>query len=94
MIIIFATAETKVIYDDGSPKGIPTDIVRRANRKLWQLDGATALDDLRLPSGNRLQKLHGNRAGRWSIRVNDQWRICFVWTDQDNASDVELVDYH
>ena len=62
-------------------------------RKLRILDAATRVDDLRAPPGNRLEKLRGDRAGRWSIRVNDQWRLCFVWKDGD-AHDVEMVDYH
>lgn len=62
-------------------------------RKLVAVDAAEALDDLRVPPGNRLEKLKGDRAGRYSIRVNDQWRVCFRWTD-GNACDVELVDYH
>lgn len=57
------------------------------------LDAATSLDDLRAPPGNRLEKLRGDRAGRWSIRVNDQWRLCFAWRDGE-AHEVEIVDYH
>lgn len=62
-------------------------------RKLVQLDAATRLDDLRVPPGNRLEKLTGDRAGQYSIRVNDQWRVCFRWVG-DDAYDVEIVDYH
>lgn len=62
-------------------------------RKLILIDAAETLDDLRVPPGNRLEKLRGDRAGQHSIRVNDQWRICFVWAD-GQARDVELVDYH
>ena len=65
----------------------------RALRKLRQLDAALKMDDLRNPPGNRLEALKGDRKGQWSIRVNDQWRICFRWADGE-ASDVELVDYH
>jgi len=65
----------------------------QAERKLALLDAATSLDFLRAPPGNRLEKLAGDRAGQWSIRINDQWRICFVWQDAD-AWDVEIVDYH
>lgn len=64
-----------------------------ALRKLRMLDAATSLEDLRVPPANRLEKLKGGRAGQWSIRVNDQWRLCFRWRDGD-AHDVELVDYH
>jgi proteic killer suppression protein len=68
-------------------------IAKAASRKLLQLNEAHELRDLRAPPGNRLEALHGNRAGRHSIRVNDQWRICFVWTEQ-GPKDVEIVDYH
>lgn len=68
-------------------------IHRVALRKLVQLDAATALDDLRVPPGNRLEKLTGDRAGHHSIRINDQWRVCFRW-HQGDAYDVEIVDYH
>lgn len=64
-----------------------------ALRKLAMLDAATRIEDLRAPPGNRLEALRGDRAGQWSIRVNDQWRLCFRWRD-GNASDVELTDYH
>jgi proteic killer suppression protein len=66
---------------------------RAALRKLLILDAAEALSDLRVPPGNRLEKLHGNRANSYSIRVNDQWRICFRWTNT-GPEDVEIVDYH
>ena len=66
---------------------------RIALRKLRQLDAAVTLEDLRVPPGNRLERLRGDRAGEWSIRVNDQWRICFRWTGGD-AYDVQIVDYH
>ena len=68
-------------------------VERMALRKLAMLDAAVRVEDLRAPPGNRLEALHGDRAGQWSIRVNDQWRICFRWRD-GNASDVELTDYH
>jgi proteic killer suppression protein len=69
------------------------DLVRRAVRKLTMLNAATTLDDLRSPPGNRLEALAGDRAGEHSIRINDQWRICFVWTDT-GPEQVEIVDYH
>ena len=69
------------------------NVERTALRKLVQIDLAQRLDDLRVPPGNRLESLAGNRAGQWSIRINDQFRICFVWTDA-NAEEVEIVDYH
>jgi proteic killer suppression protein len=74
-------------------KGIPNDIIKVANRKLTQLHNAQSLDDLRAPPGNRLEALSGDRKGQHSIRINDQWRICFRWRDGD-AHDVEIVDYH
>ncbi len=66
---------------------------KAALRRLYALDAATNLMDLRSPPSNRLEKLHGDRAGQYSIRINDQWRICFVW-DKTGAGDVEIVDYH
>lgn len=69
------------------------DLQRAALRKLLVLDAAEALDDLRVPPGNRLERLSGDRAGQYSIRINDRWRICFRWRERD-AYDVEIVDYH
>ena len=69
------------------------DVQRAGLRKLRMLDAATRVDDLRVPPGNRLERLSGNRAGQWSIRVNDQWRLCFTWKDGE-ARQVEMVDYH
>ncbi len=74
-------------------KGFPSDLIRRTRASLTALDAATALDDLRFPPGNRLEALWGDRAGQHSIRLNDQWRICFAWTDRGPAQ-VEIVDYH
>jgi proteic killer suppression protein len=74
-------------------KGIPNDVMRVAARKLLQVDAAVRLDDLRMPPGNRLEALKGGLRGRHSIRVNDQWRIVFVWRNGD-AHDVSVVDYH
>ena len=62
--------------------------------KLLLIDAATSVNDLRTPPGNRLEKLVGGRKGQQSIRINDQWRVCFVWTDENNADQVEIVDYH
>jgi proteic killer suppression protein len=75
------------------PKGFPNDLAKVARRKLRMLESATTLEDLRNPPGNRLETLVGDRTGQHSIRVNDQWRVCFVWRDGD-AYDVEVVDYH
>jgi proteic killer suppression protein len=71
----------------------PADIHRRAYAKLQALDAADTLDFLRVPSANQLEQLHGDREGQWSIRVNDQWRICFRWDGRD-ANGVEVTDYH
>ena len=71
----------------------PSDVLRRALRKLLLLDAADSLDDLRIPPGNRLERLSGTRRGQYSIRINDQWRICFRWSRGD-AYDVEITDYH
>ncbi len=75
------------------PKGFPSGLANVARRKLRMLDAATGLDDLRTPPANRLEALSADRAGQHSIRVNDQWRLCFVWRDGD-AHAVEIVDYH
>lgn len=75
------------------PKGFPPDLIGRAENKLAMIDAAVRIDDLRAPPGNRLEALKGDRLGSWSIRINDQWRVCFVW-DGVGASEVEVVDYH
>lgn len=74
-------------------KGFPADLVRRTRAMLSALDAAVVLEDLRFPPGNHLEALSGDRAGQHSVRINGQWRICFVWTEQGPA-DVEIVDYH
>jgi proteic killer suppression protein len=81
------------LFDGQCPKGFPPDVVSVARRKLRALDAAVAVRDLTEPLGNRLEKLRGNRAGQWSIRINDQWRLCFIWKE-DGAHEVEVVDYH
>ena len=93
MIRTFRDALTRSIADGSVNKGFPPDLVRRAQLLLTVLDAAVALEDLRSPPGNRLEKLSGDRAGHYSIRINKQWRICFRWTDA-GAEDVEIVDYH
>ena len=93
MIRSFRDRETAGIWQGRVSRRLPREIQDRALRKLRQLDAALTPDDLRNPPGNRLEVLTGNRAGQMSIRINDQWRICFVWLDGD-ASDVEIVDYH
>jgi toxin HigB-1 len=89
----FAAAETERFFATGKSRRIPPDIRMRAVMRLTQLDAATMLDDLRFPPSNRLEALKGNRKGQWSIRINDQWRICFRFEGGD-AFDVEIVDYH
>jgi proteic killer suppression protein len=89
----FADKRTAAIWMDRTPKGFPSDLAKAARRKLRMVAAATQLEDLRNPPGNRLESLAGDRAGQYSIRVNDQWRLCFVWRDGD-AHDVEIVDYH
>jgi proteic killer suppression protein len=89
----FRDAETQRIFERQGSRRLPPDLRRGALRKLLLLDGAAYLEDLRSPPGNRLEKLAGDRAGQYSIRINEQWRICFDWRGSD-AYDVEIVDYH
>jgi len=93
VIISFACKETEKIWNAQKSRKFPADIQNRALKKLSLLDTAMALDDLRIFPGNRLESLSGNRKGQMSMRINDQWRICFVWNNGD-AEDVEIVDYH
>lgn len=93
MIESFASEETEKIFRGQVSKKFPKDIQRTARRKLIYLDDAEDLQDLLAPPGNRLEKLKGDRAGQYSIRINDQWRICFNWSG-NKAKDVEIVDYH
>jgi proteic killer suppression protein len=93
MIKSFADRETERIFRLELSRKLPGSIQVIARRKLIILDAAEALSDLRIPPGNQLEKLSGNREGQYSIRINDQWRICFVWKD-DNVQHVEIVDYH
>ncbi|MDO9300139.1 MAG: type II toxin-antitoxin system RelE/ParE family toxin [Anaerolineales bacterium] len=93
MIESFASDETEKIFRGKTSTKLPKDIQRTARRKLLYLDDAVDLQDLLAPPGNRLEKLKGNRAGQHSIRINDQWRICFKWSD-NKAQNVEIVDYH
>lgn len=87
----FADKATAEIWSTGKTGGAPP--ANMTKRKLAMLDGADELDDLKTPPGNRLEKLHGDRQGQYSIRINDQYRICFVWRGHD-AYDVQIVDYH
>ena len=93
MIESFASDEAEKIFRGQVSKKFPKDIQRTARRKLIYLDDAEDLQDLLAPPGNRLEKLKGGRAGQHSIRINDQWRICFKWSG-NKAKDVEIVDYH
>ena len=93
MIRGFADKETESLFHREAVKKIPRPLQRRALRKLLLLDAAESLDDLRVPPGNRLEKLSGNREGQYSIRINDQWRICFRWENADTFA-VEITDYH
>lgn len=93
MIKTFADKETEKLFRRIFSKKLPQNIQLAARMKLEILDAAEVLQDLRIPPGNRLERLPGNREGQYSIRLNDQWRICFTW-HQENAYDVEIVDYH
>ena len=93
MIKSFNCKETEKIFNFRYSKKLPQDIQQRALRKLRMLDAAESINDLRVPPGNRLEELGGNRKGQHSIRINSQWRICFNWHDND-VWKVEIVDYH
>ncbi len=93
MIRSFKDRVTDAVFRGESPKGFPSDLVKVARRKLGYLDAAADLHDLRIPPANRLESLVGDRRGQNSIRINDQFRICFRWTPQ-GPIDVEIVDYH
>ena len=93
MIVSFKSKETEKIFRGCYSRKLPQNIQRIAARKLEQLNAATVLDTLRIPPGNRLEALKGYRQGQHSIRINNQWRICFIWRES-NAYDVEIIDYH
>ena len=93
MIRSFRDRETETIFHRRHSQRLPVEIQRTALRKLRMLHRSQSLQDLRVPPANRLAKLLGSRSGQYSIRINDQWRICFVWRDGD-AYDVEIADYH
>ena len=92
MIKTFRCRDTRALFEGKPPRRFKA-IARVAERKLQMLDNTCGFEDLRVPPGNRLEALHGDRKGEWSIRINDQWRVCFRFTDGD-AFDVEIVDYH
>jgi proteic killer suppression protein len=89
----FASRETENLFRGFSSRRIPGDLQRRALQKLLAIHAAGNLDELRRVPGNRLEKLKGDRSNQHSIRINDQWRVCFVWRD-GHAYEVEIVDYH
>ena len=93
MIISFRDSETQKVWERITSKKFSSDIQKLAQRRLLILDAAEILQDLRIPPGNRLEALQGKRKGQHSIRVNDQWRICFMWT-KNGPENVEIVDYH
>ena len=93
MIRNFAGKEAEALFTTGASRRLPPDIQRRAIMRLYQLDAALLVDHLRSPPSNRLEALTGDRAGQWSVRINDKWRLCFRF-EAGNAYDVEITDYH
>ncbi|WP_428394430.1 type II toxin-antitoxin system RelE/ParE family toxin [Lichenicoccus sp.] len=93
MIRSFGDKVTALVFQGGLPRGMARDLAQGARRKLVMLDAAERLEDLRAPPGNRLEALRGDRAGQFSIRINGQWRLVFVWRD-GGPHEVEIVDYH
>ena len=93
MIRSFGDRETERLWQRDRVRSLDSRVLRTALRKLAILDAAVTLDDLRVPPGNRLEAVKGDRRGQHSIRINDQWRICFTWTDT-GPENVEIVDYH
>ncbi|NGN44912.1 type II toxin-antitoxin system RelE/ParE family toxin [Mesorhizobium sp. CGMCC 1.15528] len=93
MIRSFKDKASELVLRGRTPKGFPANLVRSAQRKLYMIEHAVELRDLMSPPGNRLEVLKGDRAGQYSIRINDQFRVCFRWAD-GHAEDVEITDYH
>lgn len=93
MIVNFCDKESEKIWNNIYSRKLPIEIQKTAKRKLLQIHAAVNLNDLKIPPGNRLHDLKDDRKGQWSISINDQWRICFIWKDA-NAHDVEITDYH
>lgn len=93
MIVSFADKESEKFFATGKSKKLPPEIISRAIMRLTQLDNIREVSDLLMPPSNRLESLSGKRTGQWSIRINDQWRICFGFTNGE-ATDVEIPDYH
>lgn len=94
MIVSWKTEAARAIFEGRKPgKGFPADLVSPTRRRLERLHAAAQVEDLRVPPGHRLEQLHGDREGQWSIRVNDQFRLCFVW-GAEGPENVEFTDYH
>jgi len=93
MIKTFADKTTEKLFETGKSKALPPAIIERAIRRLTQLDNAAAEEDMRMPPSNHLETLSGGRDGQWSVKINDQWRLCFRFSNGD-AYHVEIVDYH
>lgn len=93
MIATFSDSETERLYATGKSKRFPPDVLKRTIKRLTQFDAATVPEDLRMPPSNHLESLTGDRTGQWSVRVNDQWRVCFRFKNGE-AYDVEITDYH
>ena len=93
MIRSYRDRDTQAVAERRRVRRLPDHIQRRAQKKLMMLNNAVDINDLRVPPGNRLEALSGDRSGQYSVRINDQWRICFVWYEGD-AYQVEIVDYH
>ena len=93
MIRSFRCTDSDNLFNGQPTRRLPSVIVERARMRLQRLNAAVRIEDLRLPPSHRLEALKGKRKGQWSIRINDQWRVCFVWRDSD-AWNVEIVDYH
>jgi len=93
MIISFRSKETEKVWEGGFSKKLPPDIQKVARRKLRMLNNSNTINDLRIPPSNMLETLKGDRKGQYSIRINDQWRICFEWQN-GHCLNVEIVDYH
>jgi proteic killer suppression protein len=93
MITSFQDEATESVWNGSFTKKLPNQIQAVARRKLRMLNNARNIDDLRIPPSNRLEMLTGDRAGQWSIRINDQWRVCFIWRES-HAERVEICDYH
>jgi proteic killer suppression protein len=93
MIQSWKDKHAEAVFKGETPKGFPSDLIKAARRRLQALDAATAVEDLKTPPGNRLHQLSADREGQWSISINDQFRVCFVWAPS-GPENVEIVDYH